>query len=241
MPHLLPTPPPPTCAEYDYKTGGKNDPSGAGSMWSPAFWNGGVDSGGECGLPTARRFSMPSSPGANGVFWYSFNAGMVHVAMISSEHDPSASAPMGAWLAADLAAVNRSQTPWLVLGIHRPMYETEAYSSDFAVANGLRGLLEPLLLREGVDVVLAGHYHSFYRTCQVANGVCTPGAPVHYTTGAAGQTLDNAPLYPGYKYVEKYDGDNYGYSVVTVNASAMRLQWFWNKDDSLQDDVTLTK
>jgi len=210
-------------------------------MWSPPFWNGGVDSGGECGLPTARRFSMPASPGSNSVFWYSFSAGVVHVAMISSEHDPSASSPMGAWLAADLQSVNRSQTPWVVLGIHRPMYETEEYAGDFAVANGLRGILEPLLLQTHVDVVVAGHYHSFLRTCQVADGVCTPGAPVHYTTGAAGQSLDNAPLYPGYKYVAKYDGNHYGYSVITADATSMRLSWHWNVDDSLQDDVLLTK
>ena len=67
------------------------------------------------------------------------------------------------------------------------------------------------------------------------------GGVVHYTTGAAGQSLDHAPLYPGHAYVEKYDGDNYGYSVIDVNATAMRLQWFWNTDDSLQDDVTLLK
>jgi hypothetical protein len=63
---------------------------------------------------------------------------------------------------------------------------------------------------------------------------------VHYTTGAAGQSLDNAPLYPS-DYVEKYDGNHYGYSIVTVNQTAMNLQWYWNEDDSLQDDVTLTK
>ena len=210
-------------------------------MWSPSFWNGGQDSGGECGVPTSRRFAMPQgSPGSNGVFWYSFTAGNVHVAMVSSEHDPSPSAPMGAWLARDLAAVDRSVTPWLVLGIHRPMYETEAYAGDFAVANGLREILEPLLLATKVDVVIAGHYHSFLRTCAVEKLVCTPGAPVHYTTGAAGQSLDNAPLYPS-KYVEKYDGDNFGYSVITTNATTMRLVWRWNKDDSIQDDVTLVK
>ena len=160
--------------------------------------------------------------------------------MISSEHNPSADAPMGAWLAADFAAVDRSQTPWLVLGIHRPMYETEEYAGDFAVANGLRAILEPLLLKHSVDVIIAGHYHSFLRTCQVADGVCAPGAPVHYTTGAAGQSLDNAPLYPS-NYVQKYDGAHFGYSVITVNQTAMNLQWFWNADNSLQDDVTLTK
>jgi len=50
--------------------------------------------------------------------------------------------------------------------------ETEAYPGDFAVAAGLRGILEPLLLEFGVDVVLAGHYHSFQRTCRMAALKC---------------------------------------------------------------------
>lgn len=47
--------------EYDYPASqdGSKDPSGAGAMWSPSWWNGGSDSGGECGMPTARRFRTP--------------------------------------------------------------------------------------------------------------------------------------------------------------------------------------
>lgn len=63
---------------------------------------------------------------------------------------------MGDWLVADLASVDRSVTPWLILGIHRPLYETEQYAGDFAVAAGLRGLMEHYLLKYGVDVVVAG-------------------------------------------------------------------------------------
>ena len=49
--------------EYDYPASqdGSKDPSGAGAMWSPPWWNGGSDSGGECGMPTARRFRTPVS------------------------------------------------------------------------------------------------------------------------------------------------------------------------------------
>lgn len=139
--------------------------------------------------------------------------------MISSEHDPSPGAPLGDWLAADLAAVDRSVTPWLLVGIHRPIVETEMYPSDYAVgaptalylslplsigtlspvpsspttAAGLRAILEPLLLRYSVDAVLAGHYHSFQRSCAMAALQCVPeGGIVHYTTGAAGAGLDGS-------------------------------------------------
>ena len=193
-------------------------------------------------MPVARRFRTPQT--GNGVFWYSFSVGPVHVAMLSSEHDPSPGAPMGDWLAGDLAAVDRARTPWLLVGIHRPLYETEAYAGDFAVAAGLRRIMEPLLLQFGVDVVLAGHYHSFQRTCRVANLTCVgegaqPGV-VHYTTGAAGAGLDAAKLYPS-SYVEKTLLGVYGYSVMEANGTTLALRFFKNADDSLLDEVVLSK
>lgn len=230
--------------EYDYPStqDGSKDPSGAGRMWSPPFWNGGSDSGGECGMPTSRRFRVPET--GNGVFWYSFEVGNVHVAMISSEHDPSPGSPLGDWLAADLLAVDRALTPWLLLGIHRPLVETEQYASDYAVAAGLRAILEPLLLRARVDVVLAGHYHSFQRSCAMANLQCVAkGGIVHYTTGAAGAGLDggDACCYNS-SYIDRTILQTYGYSIVSApNASAMSLTFFANVNDSAIDQVWLYK
>ena len=70
--------------EYDYPTDseldcgrpcGENDPSGAGASWHPSWWDGLVDSEGECGVGTFARFRSPgSNGGANGnaIFWYSW-------------------------------------------------------------------------------------------------------------------------------------------------------------------------
>jgi hypothetical protein len=41
------------------------------------------------------------------------------VTQISSEHDITEGSEQYAWLAADLAAVNRSVTPWVVVTAHR--------------------------------------------------------------------------------------------------------------------------
>ena len=65
------------------------------------LYRAGNDSGGECGVTTARRFVMPGasltdgagSDGAvnhesvNPAFWYSFDYGSVHFVMLSTEHD----------------------------------------------------------------------------------------------------------------------------------------------------------
>jgi hypothetical protein len=177
------------------------------------------------------------------VFWYSFTVGCVHTVMLSSEHDPSPGAPMGDWLEGDLAALDRSVTPWVVLGIHRPLVETEQYPGDYAVAAGLRAILEPLLLKYGVDVVLAGHYHSFQRSCKMSGLKCVAeGQPgiVHYTTGASGAGLDGAGLYPS-DYIEKTIEGKFGLSVMEANATTLTLAFYETEGGALADFVALSK
>ena len=112
--------------EYDHTGTGGRDPSGAtGNGWHPSWGNMGDDSNGECGVPMASRFTMPESPGSNGIFWYSFDYGSVHFTMISTEHDLSPGSVQYLWLEKDLASVDRSRTPWLVVSGHRPMYNSE--------------------------------------------------------------------------------------------------------------------
>ena len=67
---------------------------------STPVWPVGNDSGGECGVATARRFIMPGAyldaakqeaanhgSSINSPFWYSFDYGSVHFVMLSTEHD----------------------------------------------------------------------------------------------------------------------------------------------------------
>ena len=89
------------------------------------------------------HFRMPSAEsGGTGNFWYSFNHGLAHFVQVDTETDlghgfigpdePGGtegenSGPFNTtldaqtyWLEKDLAAVNRSQTPWLIVAGHRP-------------------------------------------------------------------------------------------------------------------------
>jgi hypothetical protein len=103
------------------------------------------------------RFRMPSAPSESAGaanMWYSFDHGLVHIVVIDTETDyPNAPAPhynplagsVGGfggggdaqmrWLAADLAAVDRTLTPWLIVGGHRPVYSVDD-ASDSGVPTG---------------------------------------------------------------------------------------------------------
>ena len=88
------------------------------------------------------------------------------------------------------------------------------------------------------------HYHSFQRSCRVANLTCVgPSEPgvVHYTTGAAGAWLDATELYPS-NYIDATILGQYGYSMAHApNATALRLTFFLNVNNTIGDDVWITR
>ena len=60
------------------------------------------------------------------LYRYSYDYGMVHMIMLSTEHDYRPGSPQYQWLENDLKSVDRSKTPFVMIGGHRPMYCSEA-------------------------------------------------------------------------------------------------------------------
>ena len=140
-------------------------------------WTRGPDSGGECGVPYSTHFTNPSpssksntSPnpgagagGAAAVHWWSLELEHMHLVVLSSEADWTEGSAQHTWLAADLAAVDRARTPFVVLCTHRPFYSSgngwlsDAYSVAYQAAQ--RAAVEPLLKAFKVDLAIVGHVH----------------------------------------------------------------------------------
>jgi len=77
------------------------------------------------GSATVRTASDPLSPSPNGR-WYSLEVGLVHLVVLDfnvyySLEDDNVRKAQLAWAKADLAAVNRTRTPWLLAAAHMPM------------------------------------------------------------------------------------------------------------------------
>lgn len=136
------------CTEIDYTSG--LCPEGQrnftdfmnrfGHTMPTAFPSGSSNSAAQASAKTAASLANPP-------FWYSFEYGMTHIVMFDTETDftnapdgPGGSAgldggPFGAtnqqieFLKADLASVDRSVTPWLIVGGHRPWYSTGGNSN----------------------------------------------------------------------------------------------------------------
>jgi len=120
-------------------------------------------------------FSGPDN--GNKIFWYSFDMGLVHFISLSSEHDTAPLSLQYTWLEDNLKSVDRTVTPWLLVAFHRPLYNrytnvglfnrwltrscSQDFHPDFYVGIHRRAWLEDLLFTYNVDMVLAGHYHSY--------------------------------------------------------------------------------
>ena len=121
------------------------------------------------------RFRMPSSDtaGSAAPLYYSFSTGGVHIIMLASYRPLAAGSPQLKWLQAELAAVNRSLTPWLVAALHAPFYNSNDAHQGEHEPEVWRAVGEPLFHSAGVDFVFAGHVHA----CASARLTRLPLAP----------------------------------------------------------------
>eukprot|EP01051_Picozoa_sp_SAG22_P003740 SAG22_NODE_186_length_15907_cov_45.496774_7_plen_1025_part_00 len=182
--------------------------------------------------------------------WFSLQIGLVHLvavdcmvnwappASVHNQTDPDARA-MLEWLEADLRAIDRALTPWVVVVAHYPVFCSGCLTGTPA---GMPAALEPLFIRHGVDIFSAGHWHyyeSLWPTVStngqygVPNASATqprptrhsflnPDATVYVTAGNGGSPGPDggAATLPG----ARFGSEQYGYGrLVAHNAS--HLTW----------------
>ncbi|UJR29426.1 hypothetical protein I4U23_010638 [Adineta vaga] len=223
--------------EYDHVTGGEKDPSGAPGPggFRPEWGNYGYDSGGECAVPMVHRFHSPSN--GNGLFWYSFDIGPIHILYYSTEHDFLPTSTQYVWLEKDLQSVNRSRTPWLIVGSHRPMYSSLTYKD--LIKEKLQEYIEPLLYKYHVDLHLFAHIHSYERSCPVYKNTCVSDGITQVLIGMGGHDLTQG-TYSDEKWSIYHDIE-FGYTHIWANKTQLIFNYYHTKDDKLADQFHLNK
>ncbi len=116
------------------------------------------------GTAYLENFHLPFDDPRSCGRYYSFDWGSVHFVALDSElyHGDSGGdkAEQKAWLEYDLSATTLSRK---VVFLHRPPYSSSRHGGDSKV----RGDLEPVFVRHGVDLVFSGHDHCYERTVPI--------------------------------------------------------------------------
>lgn len=200
---------------------------------------------------------------ANPPFWYSFEYGMVHFVMFDTETDfndapdaPGGSQALDAgpfgftnqqleFLAADLASVDRTVTPWLVVGGHRPWYSTGGSDN---ICTECQAAFEPLLYKYGVDLAIFGHVHNSQRFLPVNNsiadpkGLDDPTAPVYIIAGGAGNIEGLSSVGANYSTNVFAYADDFSYATVNfLDTQNLRVDFWDSTTGALLDTSTLFK
>jgi 3',5'-cyclic AMP phosphodiesterase CpdA len=142
----------------------------------------------------------------NGKRYYSFEKGTVKFFVLDSTR---VDRPQLDWLEKELAS---SGSEWKIAYFHHPLYSTGGtHGPEVAV----REVVEPLLVKYGVDVVFAGHEH-FYERIKPQKGI------TYFISGAGGQ-LRKGDLHREEPMAAGYDQDR-SFMLVEVAGPDMYFQ-----------------
>lgn len=148
-------------------------------------------------IPYFNMFSLPTQGEAGGVpsgteKYYSFDHAHLHfVCLDSMTSSRSAAGAMATWLKNDLAATLQ---PWIIAFWHHPPYTKGSHDSDKEKnLVEMRENILPLLEAGGVDLVMAGHSHSYERSFLLhghygASTTLTPSMKIDGGSGREGET-----------------------------------------------------
>ncbi|KAM0065732.1 putative Acid phosphatase [Helianthus debilis subsp. tardiflorus] len=118
--------------------------------------------------------------------YYSFEVSKVHVIMLGSYADFGPGSDQFKWIEHDLSKVNRTTTPWLVVVVHAPWYNSNFAHQGEKESVGMRKSMEELLYNARVDIVFARQvlaYERFNSVYKQKEALC---GPVHTTIGDGG-------------------------------------------------------
>ncbi|GAB4821364.1 hypothetical protein N2152v2_008410 [Parachlorella kessleri] len=142
-------------------------------------------------VSTGRGFALLSPdymPGldtnANG--YYSQDIPGAHVIWLNAHIQYWEGSPQYEWFLQDIASVDRTATPWLIINQHVPYYHT--YLDQYKINELMRELYEPIFYAHQVDLVISGHVHAYERTKPMYNYTVDECGPMHLIVGDGGNT-----------------------------------------------------
>ncbi|KAJ4709073.1 Purple acid phosphatase [Melia azedarach] len=185
--------------------------------------------------PTPYLASKSSNP-----LWYAIRRASAHIIVLSSYSPFVKYTPQWVWLRDELKKVDREKTPWLIVLMHVPMYNSN--EAHFMEGESMRSVFESWFIHYKVDVVFAGHVHAYERSYRVSNinynissgdryPVSDKSAPVYITVGdggnqegLAGRFRDPQPDYSAFREA------SYGHSTLEIKNRSHAI-YHWNRND----------
>lgn len=161
--------------------------------------------------------------------FYSFSYGsLVRVFVLNSYAEFLPNSTQYDWFIQELQAVNRTETPWIMVAIHCPPYTTFKFHRRDPQLSLAKEFLEPVFIQYGVNLVVSGHVHAYMRTFPIKDFQLSPDGPMYFIIGNGGRNV-NTPFINSTApepWVANRDHLTYGYANFTfINETTLFYQW----------------
>lgn len=204
--------------------------------WGPTFGEIGEFKAYTHRLKTPYTASESTSP-----LWYAIQRGPAYIISLSSYSSFVRYSPQYKWLEVEFLKVDRTKTPWLIVIMHVPLYNTN--TNHYLEGEPMRSAFESWFVENKVDVVFAGHVHAYERSYPVSNvlfnltnDACRPiyneDAPVYVVIGDGGNVEGLAVPYmePQPEY-SAYREASFGHGLLDImNRTHALFSWHRNQD-----------
>ncbi|KAK9100612.1 hypothetical protein Scep_024042 [Stephania cephalantha] len=172
--------------------------------------------------------------------WYAVRRASAHIIVLSSYSPYVKYTPQYIWLKEELERVDREKTPWLIVLVHVPIYNSN--EAHFMEGECMRSVFENWFVSHKVDMIFAGHVHAYERSYRISNihynvstGGCHPipdkSAPVYITVGDGGNQEGLAARFrdpqPDYSAFRE---SSYGHSTLQIK-NRTHAFYNWNRND----------
>ncbi len=179
--------------------------------------------------------------------FYSFERDLVKVIVLSSYSDTSVHSNQYNFLWNELKSVDRTKTPWVMVMMHSPFYNTFDAHNNERQSLDMQASMESLFRDYGVNIVLSGHVHAYMRSKPMYKGQVDESgkSPIYMIVGEGGNREGHVQDYllpDPEPWVAVRDKSVYGFGMLNV-MNATTAHWKWNmngREDAFKDDVWIT-
>jgi len=167
--------------------------------------------------------------------YYAFTQGLTRVIMLNSYSHISKESEQYQWLVEELeiASANRRLTPWIMVMVHVPLYNTFSAHQDEETTIYMLEMIEPLFIKHRVNLVMSGHAHGYSRSTNVEYGEIVQTAPIYITVGEGGNREQHSKSYRNEKpedWIVKRDITEYGFGTLEF-LNATNAHWKWVRNE----------
>ena len=122
-----------------------------------------------------------------------------------------------------------------------PSWSIGGSSLTRLVAAGMQDEIEDILYMHRVDVVISGHVHSYFRSCDgLYTYKCANGGPVYLIVGTGGDSFETFPLLPTI-FTEHSDTTRFGVGRATVYNDTVMHWEFVAVGGDITDEVWIRR